>query len=50
MNSFERFDETGLCDEKCFFSSLKKGKIDNDGNKMDGHINDKDYLVCKQIW
>ena len=50
MNSFERFEETGLCDEKCFFSSLKKGKIDNDGNKMDGHINDKDYLVCKQIW
>ena len=50
MNSFERFDETGLCDKKCFFSSLKKGKIDNDGNKMDGHINDKDYLVCKQIW
>ena len=28
----------------------KKGKIDDNGEKLEGHINDKEYLMCKKIW
>ena len=28
----------------------KKGKIDDDGTKSDGHISLKDYLTCEKIW
>ena len=38
MNSFERFDEDKLPARKYFFSSTKKGKIDNDGKIPDVHI------------
>ena len=31
---------------KYFFSSIKKGKIGNDGQISDGHISVKDYLTC----
>ena len=31
MNSFERFSEKKLPARKYFFSSIEKGKIDNDG-------------------
>ena len=45
MNSFKRFDEDKLSARKYFFSSTKKGKIDNDGN-----ITIKDYMTCEKIW
>ena len=46
MNSFERFSEEKLPDKKCFFSSTKKkGKIGDNGKKLDGHINNEDYLT-----
>ena len=50
MNSFERFNEEKLPARKCFFSSIKKGKIGDDGKISDGHISVKDYLTCKKIW
>ena len=50
MNSLKRFDEDKLPTRKYFFSSTKKGKIDNDGKTSDGHINIKDYMTCKKIW
>ena len=36
MSRFKRFNEEKLPDEKCFFSSTKKGKIGNDGKKLEG--------------
>ena len=50
MNNFERFNEEKLPARKYFFSSTKKGKIDNDGKISDGHVSIKDYLVCEKIW
>ena len=50
MNSFKRFDEDKLPARKYFFSSTKKGKIDNDGKISDGHISIKDYMTCEKIW
>ena len=35
---------------KYFFSSTKKGRIDNDGKISDGHMSFKDYLTCEKIW
>ena len=48
MNSSERFNEEKLPARKYFFSSTKKGKIDNDGKISDGHISIKDYMTCKK--
>ena len=50
MNSFKRFNEEKLPARKHFFSSTKKGKIDNDGKISDGHISIEDYLMCEKIW
>ena len=50
MNSFKRFNEEKLCARKYFFSSTKKGKIDEDGKISDGHISIEDYMVCEKIW
>ena len=50
MNSFKRFDEDKLPARKYFFSSTKKGKIDNDGKISDGHISIKDDVTCEKIW
>ena len=50
MNSFERFNEVELPARKCFYSSTKKRKIDNDGKISDGCKSLKDYLTCKKIW
>ena len=49
-NNFERFNEKKLPPKKYFFSSTKKGKIDNDGKISNGHVSNKDYLTCKKIW
>ena len=43
MNSFERFNEEKLSAIKYFYSSIKVGKIGDDGKISDGHINIKDY-------
>ena len=50
MNSFERFNEEKLPAKRYFFSSIKKGKISNDGKISNGHISVKDYLTCEKIW
>ena len=35
--------------KECFYSSVKDGTTNDNGKKLDGHINDKDYLMCKEI-
>ena len=50
MNSFERFTEEKLPARKYFYSSIKDGKIGDDGKISDGHISVKDYLTCEKIW
>ena len=50
MDSFKRFSEEKLPDKKCFYSSVKDGTTDDNGEKLDGHISDEDYLTCKKIW
>ena len=47
MDSYKRFGEEKLPDRK---SSVKdKTTVDN-GEKLDSHISDKDYLTCNKIW
>ena len=50
MDSFKRFGEEKLPDKKCFYSSVKDGTTGDNGEKVDGHISDQDYLKCKKIW
>ena len=50
MNSFERFEEKELSNKECFFSSTKKGTIGDNGDKLDRHVSDEEYLTCKKIW
>ena len=50
MNSFKRFNKDKLPARKYFFSSTKKGKIDNDNKISDGHISIKDYMTCEKNW
>ena len=50
MDSFERFDEEKLCDKKCFYSSFKDGKADDDGKKLDRHISSEAHLMYQKIW
>ena len=50
MDSFEWFNEEKLSDKKYFCSSVKDGTTDDNGEKLDGHISNKDYLTCKKIW
>ena len=50
MNSFKRFSEEKLPDKKCCYSSVKDGTTGDNGEKLDGYISNKDYLMCKKIW
>ena len=50
MDSFKRFSEEKLPDKKCFYSSVKDGTTGNNGETLDGHISDEDYLTCNKIW
>ena len=50
MDIFKRFSEKKLPDKECFYSSAKDGTTDDNSEKFDGHISDKDYLTCKKIW
>ena len=49
MSSFEKFSEKKLPDKKCFYSSVKDRTTGDNGEKVNGHINDKDYLTCNNI-
>ena len=49
MNSFERFNEENLPARKNFYSSMKDGKIGDDGKISSGHISAKDYLMCEKF-
>ena len=48
MDNFERFNEEKLPDKKYFYSSIKDGKIGDDGKLSDGHIDVNDYLTSKK--
>ena len=48
MNSFEMFDEEKVPARKYFYSSIKDGKIGDDGKISNGHIDVNDYLICKK--
>ena len=37
-------------DRKCFYGSVKDGTTGDNGEKLDGHISNKDYLACNKIW
>ena len=37
-------------DKKCLYSSVKDGTNDDKGERLDGHISNEDYLMCKKIW
>ena len=50
MNNFKRFNEEKLPPRKDFFSSTKKGRIDNDGKIPNDHVNIKDHSTCEKIW
>ena len=50
MNSFKRFNDEKLLAKKYFYSSVKEGKIDDNGKVSDGHIDVNDYLTRKKTW
>ena len=43
MNSFKRFNEQKLPDKKCFYGSLKDKTTGDNGQKLNGHVSDKEY-------
>ena len=49
MNSFERFNKKKLPARKYFYSSVRDGKIGDDGKVSDGNISLKGCLTQK-IW
>ena len=49
MDSFKRFGEEKLPDRECFYSSVKDGTTDDNGEKLDGHISHEGYLTCRKI-
>ena len=48
MDSFKRFGEEKLPDIECLYISVKDGTAGDNGDKLDGHINNEDYLTCKK--
>ena len=50
LNSFKKFDGDKLPARKYYFSSTKKGKIENNSKISDGHLSIEDYLICEKIW
>ena len=50
IDSFKRFNEEKLPDRECFDSSVKDGTTGDNNEKLDGHLSDKDYLMCKKTW
>ena len=49
MDNFKRFGEEKLPNKECFYSSVIDGTTGDNSEKLDGHINDEDYLTCKKI-
>ena len=45
----KRFSEEKLPDKNAFTTVKDKTTGDN-GEKSDGHVNDKEYLTCIKIW
>ena len=41
-NAFKNFKRQNNC--------VKDGTTGDNGEKLDGHISDKNYLTCKKIW
>ena len=37
-------------DKKYFHRSLKDGTAGDNGEKLDGHISNEEYLTCTKIW
>ena len=50
MDSFKRFNKEKLPDKKCSYGSVKDGTTDDKGEKLDGHVSDENYFMCKKIW
>ena len=50
MNGIERFNEEKLPAKKHFYSSIKDGKIGDNGKISNGYIDVNDYLTCKKTW
>ena len=50
MDRFKRFSEGKLSGKECFYSSVKDKTTSDNGDKLDGHISDEDYQMCKKIW
>ena len=48
MDGLKRFNEEKLPDKKYFYSSVKDETTDDNGEKLDGHISDEDYLMCNK--
>ena len=41
--------EKKLPDKECFHSSVKDGTTGDNGEKLDGHIGNENYLMCSKI-
>ena len=48
MDGLKRFNEEKLPYKKYFYSSVKDETTDDNGEKLDGHISDEDYLMCNK--
>ena len=49
MDSFERFWEKKWPDKECFYSSVNDGTTGDNGEKLDGHISNENYLTHTKI-
>ena len=49
-NSFERFSEEKIPDKECFYESLKDGTTGDNDKILNGHISEKEYIRCTEIW
>ena len=50
MDSFKRFSEKKVLDKKCFYSSVNNGTTSDNGEQLNGHVSDENYLMCNKIW
>ena len=49
MGSFTRFRKEKLPDKEYFYSSVTDRTTDDNGEKLNGHISDEDYLSAKKF-
>ena len=50
MDNFKRFSEEKLPDWKNFYNFVRDGKTGDNGEKLNGHISNEDYLMFNKIW